>query len=307
MVGHTTSLSSKLELADQSSPHPELLNIHTFFHQGQYQSVLDYDTSSLSPENALSARILQLRAQIALSQSTDVLKALSSEQSPDLLAVKALAQYSSDQDAAVAAAEELATSSPENPNVQVLAGTVLQAAGKSEDALTLLSKHQGSLEAVALIVQIHLQQNRTDLALKEVAAARKWAQDSLLIRIAEAWTGLRVGGEKYQSAFYEFEEMAQAPGTGASKPLVSQAVAEIHLGRLPEAEAALEQALKKDPDDAEAIANSLVLNVLAGKNYEELLALLKAKAPAHAHLVDLEAKSSLFDQAAAKYSAKIAS
>ena len=221
--------------------------------------------------------------------------------------MKSLAQYSADQDGAVIAAEELAHSSPENPTVQILAGTVLQAAGRSEDALTLLSKHQGSLEAVALIVQIHLQQNRTDLALKEVAAARKWAQDSLLIRIAEAWTGLRVGGEKYQSAFYEFEEMAQAPGTGASKSLVSQAVAEIHLGRLPEAEAALEQALKKDPDDAGAIANSLVLNVLAGKSHEELLASLKTKAPEHAHLVDLEAKSSLFDQAAAKYSAKIAS
>ena len=191
--------------------------------------------------------------------------------------------------------------------MQILAGTVLQAAGKSEDALALLSKHQGSLEAVALIVQIHLQQNRADLALKEVAAARKWAQDSLLIRIAEAWTGLRVGGEKYQSAFYEFEEMAQGPGTGATKALVAQAVAEIHLGRLPEAEAALGQAMKMDPDDAEAVANSLVVSVLAGKDGEELLASLKAKAPRHAHLVDLEAKSSLFDLAAAKYSVKIAS
>ena len=44
----------------------------------------------------------------------------------------------------------------------------------------------------ALIVQIHLQQNRTDLALKEVQAARKWAQDSLLVNIAESWVGIRV-------------------------------------------------------------------------------------------------------------------
>jgi len=46
--------------------------------------------------------------------------------------------------------------------------------------------------SVALIVQIHLQQNRTDLALKEVQAARKWAQDSLLVNIAESWVGLRI-------------------------------------------------------------------------------------------------------------------
>ena len=39
--------------------------------------------------------------------------------------------------------------------------------------------------SVALIVQIQLQQNRTDLALKEAQRARKWAQDSLLVNIAE--------------------------------------------------------------------------------------------------------------------------
>jgi hypothetical protein len=47
------------------------------------------------------------------------------------------------------------------------------------------------VEAVALIVQIHLQQNRNDLAVKEVAAARRWAQDSLLVNLAESWVGLR--------------------------------------------------------------------------------------------------------------------
>ena len=42
------------------------------------------------------------------------------------------------------------------------------------------------------MVQIHLQQDRTDLALKEVQDARRWAQDSLLVNIAESWVGLRV-------------------------------------------------------------------------------------------------------------------
>jgi coatomer protein complex subunit epsilon len=51
---------------------------------------------------------------------------------------------------------------------------------------------------------------------------------------------------------------------------VSQAVAEIHLGRLEEAEAALQQALSKDPQNADAIANSLVLNIIAGKDAKEL-------------------------------------
>lgn len=49
-----------------------------------------------------------------------------------------------------------------------------------------------TVDAVALIVQIHLQQNRNDLAVKEVTAARRWAQDSILVNLAESWVGLRL-------------------------------------------------------------------------------------------------------------------
>ena len=78
------------------------------------------------------------------------------------------------------------------------------------------------------------------------------------------------GGEQYQSAFYVFEELASAPSTSAPLSIVGQAVAELHLGRLPEAEAALSAALEKYPDESELIANTIVLNVLAGKPTEEL-------------------------------------
>jgi coatomer protein complex subunit epsilon len=52
--------------------------------------------------------------------------------------------------------------------------------------------------------------------------------------------------------------------------LVSQAVAEIHLGRLEEAEAALQQALVMEPQNPEIIANMIVHNVIAGKDPKEL-------------------------------------
>lgn len=54
------------------------------------------------------------------------------------------------------------------------------------------------------------------------------------------------------------------------RTLVAQAVAELHLGRTEEAQAALEQALRKEPEYVEAIANLLVLNVITGKSPEEL-------------------------------------
>lgn len=53
--------------------------------------------------------------------------------------------------------------------------------------------------------------------------------------------------------------------------LVAQAVAELHLGRTEEAQAALDQAMKKDPTYAEAIANALVLQVITGKDPKELI------------------------------------
>ncbi|KAI8725206.1 Coatomer subunit epsilon [Fusarium sp. LHS14.1] len=291
---------------DPYSAEGELINIHNHFHQGQYQEVIDFDTSSFSPDNALPVRVLVLRARLALGQAEDVLADVKGESDPALEALGALAELSLGKvDSAVKTVEKLAASSADNTTVLIVGGTVLQAAGKSDEALALLTQHQGSLDAVALIVQIHLQQNRTDLALKEVSAARRWAQDSLLVNLAESWVGLRVGGEKYQQAFYVFEELAQAPSTSSVRSLVSQAVCELHLGRTEEAQAALDQALEKDASSADAIANLLVLNVISGNDPKELTEKLKAADANHQFLADLEEKSALFDKAATKYSPKV--
>lgn len=164
---------------------------------------------------------------------------------------------------------------------------------------------------MALLVQIHLQNNRTDLAIKEVGAAKRWAQDSLLINLAEAWTNLRVGGsEKYQSAYYVFEELASAPGA-KGKSLVGQAVSELLLGRVEEAESALNQVLESGDGGSDAVANALVLQYVVGKGLgsraAELRDLLETTNEEHAMLVDLKEKEALFDTAAGKYSAKVAS
>ncbi|KAF1986457.1 coatomer subunit epsilon [Aulographum hederae CBS 113979] len=293
---------------DPYSAEGELVNIHSAFHQGQYSQVLDFDTSSFSSSNAVPARLLKLRAQIALEQYDEVIADVSGEEStPDFAAAKVLAEYLKDpwdSEEAVETAKKLAGSKGDNLGVQLLAGTVLADSGNVEEALALLSKHQGSLDAVAMIVQIHLQQNRTDLAAKEALNARKWAQDSLLVNVAESWVGLRQGGEKYQSAYYVFEELAQAPATQAPLTLVGQAISEIHLGRLPEAEAALQQALDINAQDADALANLMVLNTLAGKDAAEVMGRLEMARPKHQALLDLKEKTEEFEAARAKYTPK---
>lgn len=123
--------------------------MHNAFHQGQYRTVIESDTTSLSASNALPARVLQLRAQIAMGQAEEALADIEGEDDePDLAAVKALACHTIGKTSeALSEVEQLVSSSSENSTVQILGGTVLQAAGKSEEALALLTKHQGNLEA----------------------------------------------------------------------------------------------------------------------------------------------------------------
>ncbi|KAI5853994.1 coatomer epsilon subunit-domain-containing protein [Tricharina praecox] len=291
---------------DPFSSEGELLNIHNAFHQGQYSSVVSQSTSSLSPENQLRAKVYILRARIANGEAADVIGELGGADEPDLKAVKAFAEYTTgNTESAVAEIDALVAASSDNRTVQVLGATVLHLEGRSDDALGLLSKHEGNLEALALTVQIRLALNRTDLAVKEVQSAKKWAQDSLLVNLAESWVGLRIGGDKYQQSYYVYEELAQAPISSSPQTLVGQAVAELHLGRLEEAEVALQQALEKNPNHTEALANSIVLSVLAGKDFADYLKTLQTAAPSHIFLTDLEQKSELFDRAAAKYTARV--
>ena len=93
--------------------------------------------------------MLQLRAQIAAGQAEEVLANIGKDgNAPEFAAVKALAQYSLGSTSnAVSDIESLARAESENTTVQLLGGTILQAAGRTEEALSLLSKHQGSLEA----------------------------------------------------------------------------------------------------------------------------------------------------------------
>lgn len=183
---------------DPFSAEGELVNIHTAFIQGQYQLVLsDFEPSSFSESNRLPVQILQYRAQCALGQHSEVLSAISSadaQSSPDLAAVRTYATFLSkgaQDEKAAAEAEKLSEQHGDNLTVQLLCGTVLARSDKQEQALQLLAQHQGSLDAVALIVQIHLSQNRTDLAVKEAKGARSFAQDALLVNLAESWIGVR--------------------------------------------------------------------------------------------------------------------
>jgi coatomer protein complex subunit epsilon len=130
---------------DPFSAEGELLNLRNHFDQGQWQEAVDFDTTGLSALNKLPARVISLRARINLGQAEEVIADVQGEQEVELVAVGALAEFvAGNESKALKTAEKLASDSADNSTVQVLAGTVLQAAGKSEEALALLSQHQGN-------------------------------------------------------------------------------------------------------------------------------------------------------------------
>jgi coatomer subunit epsilon len=150
MNNQRTSLNTQSTM-DPFSAEGELLNLHNYFHQGQFQEAIDFDTAGLSAENQLPARVLSLRAQIALGHAEDVIAGVEGEVDVELVAVRALAESAGGNESkAVKIAEKLASESADNNTVQILAGTVLQAAGKSEEALALLSQHQGNRMCIKL-------------------------------------------------------------------------------------------------------------------------------------------------------------
>jgi coatomer protein complex subunit epsilon len=138
---------------DPFSAEGELLNLRNHFDQGQWQEAVNFDTAGLSAANKLPARVISLRARINLGQAEEVIADVQGEQEVELVAVGALAEFAAGNESkALKTAEKLASESADNSTVQVLAGTVLQAAGKSEEALTLLSQHQGNCMSLGVIV-----------------------------------------------------------------------------------------------------------------------------------------------------------
>ncbi|KAF8944396.1 hypothetical protein BGZ47_004295 [Haplosporangium gracile] len=303
-----------------------LFAIRNLFYSGNYTQVISETTSSRTRASANQATIHQLdlflfRSLIATKNYTRVAQEITESHGLGLQALKAQAVYldavqsadAAGRDAALAHLRDLLlVHSPDDHQpeitaleVKVVVGQVLATEGLVEEALTVLLPHNNHLESVAVVVQIYLQMNRLDLARKEVEACKSWAEDAMLAQLMEAWVGLRTGGgDKYQSAYYIYEEIATSSTSPTVKSLIGEAVCNIQMGHYPEAEGILQEVLSRDPTNTDAIVNQIVLSTLLSKPAEEISVLvqqLQSVAPNHSYLQDLDLKSSLFDRVAQRF------
>lgn len=117
------------------------------------------------------------------------------------------------------------------------------------------------------------------------------------------------GGEKYQQTYYIYEELASTPTSTTPTTLVAQAIADMHLNRLPEAEATLQQALEMDPTDAQALANKVVWSCLVGRKRTEvegLMGRLRGVDEGHVLVRELGEMERRFDEVGGRYAARVA-
>ncbi|KAG0162232.1 hypothetical protein DFQ28_001220 [Apophysomyces sp. BC1034] len=292
-----------------------LFGIRNLFALGNYQSVIN-DVSSAkglySVEAKLEAQAYLYRSYIAQGKCNLVITDIGNDVEAPLKAVKLLALYTQAKQKDQASDEIIQQchalfeegANRVHPTIQAVIATVLVKDGRLEDALKVLHVRTKKLECVALAVQIYLQMDRLDLARNEVSHAKAWAEDALLLQMMEGWVDLRVGGEKYQEAFYIYEEFGQSSTAQTIKVLNGQAAANLTLGRYPEAESLLLEALTKNSDDPDTLVNMVVCATLTSKPADVLnryVNQLREVAPQHPFLQDLDLKSSYFDRAAARF------
>lgn len=132
----------------------------------------------------------------------------------------------------------------------------------------------------------------------------KLQEQTFNLQIASADTAGK-GGDNYQKSFYVFEELAQAPSSTSATSLIAQAVSELHMGRLEEAETALNQALTVEPENATALANKVVLDTIVGQHASETRKKLGGLEKENELVTGLEKGREAFRSAMGKYSPKM--
>ncbi|KAK8960653.1 Coatomer subunit epsilon-1 [Platanthera guangdongensis] len=282
-----------------SSPPDLLFGLRNSFYLGAFQAAINNsDVPNLSTDDAIERDSLVYRSYIALGSNQLVIDEINSSAPTALQAVKLLALYlSGDKGSAISSLREWLSDAAigHNPILRLVAGIIYMHEQDYNEAL----KHTntgGTMELLALNVQIYILMHRSDYAEKQLKAMQQIDEDHTLTQLANAWLNLAVGGSKIQEAyliFQDFSEKYQMTGM----ILNGKALCCMHMGRFDEAEALLLEALNKDAKDAETLANLIVCSLHVGKSASRYLSQLKLAHPDHILVKRISSAEDSFDRA----------
>lgn len=179
--------------------------------------------------------------------------------------------------------------------------------GQVDEAMQACHPHASTdLECMAMMVQLLLKINRTDLAQKQLEKMRTVSEDATLTQLAEAWVSLSAvpaNAKQYQQAYYVFQELQETAGV-TCRLSNNMAVCQMHMGKYDEAEKTLLEALNKVHDDPDCLANLVACSCHLGRPIdvaERYYKQLKDSSAGHVYAVDVDAKEAQFDRLQAMF------
>jgi len=291
----------------------ELFDIKNAYYTGNYQSCINeaQKLRTSDPDLAVERDIFLYRAYLALRKYGIVRDEINSGSPALLLPLKTLAAYLSasndtkkDEVVQEVEASMNGTFDASNTSLLIVAASVFIHEGNYEGALrTLHASPSDHLECIALRLQTLLKMDRLDLAKKEMKSMQEKDDDATLTQLAQAWVNMAIGGEKIQDAYYIYQELIDKFG---STPLLLNGQATSFLGqaKYDEAEAALQEAMEKDPNNVDTLINMIVLSQHTGKPPEvcnRYLTQLKDDHPSHPFVKSYIQKEQDFDRMVKQY------
>ncbi|KAJ1678269.1 hypothetical protein EV182_004416, partial [Spiromyces aspiralis] len=245
----------------------ELYSARNLFYVGAYEQAINaLNALQVSnPEAAVERDVLLRRAQIAQGNADKVLSEVVAARvaaDPFALAVRAWALCNAGRaNEGLNILNTIVTSgsAPSSPVFAILAALVMTSNGQPGEAVKHLVPYAGKdTECAALIIQAFLLLNRGDLAKKALQDAKGF-DNAVVLQLAEAWIKLKTGGiAEANSAYYIFDELAQTTSMHTARLFNGMAVSKFHGGNYAEAKKYLLEALERDPEDPDTLANLIV-------------------------------------------------
>jgi len=289
----------------------ELFALRNAVYLGNYQAAIS-EALSINPSSEavrVSRDFFMYRAYVELGQYRVVMDEVGHGAPAAVQAVKLLATYLGGardaKDMVLLQLKEWLSDPQSQQNWQLLlvAGMVYLQEQDYKEALKHL--HQNAqLDVMALVAQIYLAMHRVDLARKQVAAMQEQDDDATLSKLSGAWVAIAEGGDKYQDALYEFQELGEKYSMSLTL-LNAMALCNLHMGRFEEAERLLQDALAKSSADPNTLANLVVCMQHMRKPPDVVSRYtnqLKALAPAHPWVAKQLEMEAMFDRSSAQFS-----
>merc|ERR1712205_57320 len=168
-----------------------------------------------------------------------------------------------------------------------LCGEIYMATESYEEALKCGSS-AGSLELLALAIQVALQIERPDVAKKMLDLMQQKDDDAPLTQLANAWVDISLGGDHIQEAQYIFQELGDR-FNWTPKLLNGSAICNMTMGNFAKAEKEVLEALSKDPKNADTLANAITASLHLNKPTERYVTQLRGADPNHPVVRKLDA------------------